>query len=65
MLAAFDAGDHDNIGQAYIEARGAARAVDDLAEPQDETSQLHEPLKQACRSTVGHTGGTMRRARGA
>lgn len=66
MLAAFDAGDHDDIDQAYTEARRAARAVDDLAEPQDETSQLYERLKQACRSTAnGPAGGSTRRARGA
>lgn len=50
MLAAFDAGDPDDIDQAYAEARRATRAVDDLAEPQDETSELYERLKRACRS---------------
>nr|MDQ3573764.1 hypothetical protein [Actinomycetota bacterium] len=64
MLAAFDAGDQDDIEQAYVEARRAARAVDDLAEPQDETSELYERLRQACRPMAGgSSSGSPKRAR--
>ena len=49
MRAAFEAGDIDDIEQAYTEVRRAVRAVDHAEEPQGETTALYERLRRAVR----------------
>jgi len=48
MRAAFEAGDIDDVEQAYVEVRRAARALDDSGQPQMETT-LYERLHRAAR----------------
>lgn len=45
MRAAFEAGDIDDVEQAYTEARRAARTIGE--EPQGETTALYERLRRA------------------
>nr|MDQ6946764.1 bacterial transcriptional activator domain-containing protein [Actinomycetota bacterium] len=49
MLAAFEAGDTDDVEQAYTEVRRAARAIDEVQQPQEETTALYERLRRAGR----------------
>jgi DNA-binding SARP family transcriptional activator len=48
MRAAFEAGDADDVEQAYTEARRAARGLDGSG-PQAETTALYERLRRASR----------------
>ena len=50
MRAAFEAGDVDDVEQAYVEVRRAARAVDEAEEPQTQTTALYERLRRATRA---------------
>jgi DNA-binding SARP family transcriptional activator len=49
MRAAFEAGDVDDVEQAYTEVRRAARVLGQAEEPQAETTALYQRLRRAAR----------------
>ena len=49
MRAAFEAGDSDDVEQAYTEARRAVQALDPADAPQAETTALYERLRRSTR----------------
>jgi DNA-binding SARP family transcriptional activator len=49
MRAAFEAGDIDDVEQAWTEVRRAARGLGEAEEPQGETTALYERLRRAAR----------------